>query len=274
MRGALLSLFICCACCGVTPSCGEGWTPYAAGDGDAGDGDGDGDADGDGDGDVDADDGRDSEAALARLVVRERWEIPAFGTGVDSVFSDVYLSPEPRIYLVNDREQCEVAVVAGAPDFSGSAGTFCALTPGFVLRGWTTHESQDHIVDAEGRQIVSGTGERWPLPDSIVEPTGLASDGEALWVADGRRRVLTRVTPGGDDVRSLSCPGDQTRSVSWDGSLLWVLDEDRVRLIGRDGVVRSVYELELDLSGLTIREGRIFGVARDASTIYRLDVES
>lgn len=240
--------------------------------------DGDGDIDGTDDTDIDAADDTDIDAAgdadlpMARLVVVQDWEVPAFRTGAPSIFTDIFLSAEPRFYLISDQQQCEVVLSGNAPSFEASSGTFCALTPGFVLRGWTVHGAEDHIVDSEGRQIVSGSGSRWPLPPAVGTPVGLASDGDALWVADGDNCALHRLELGSTDSRRIACPGGGLRSVSWDGTDLWVLDEHRVHVIDRDGTIRRVLELGVDLSGITVREGRIYGSQRNGETIFRFEI--
>lgn len=268
-----LLLVTFCSYCLATSSCDEGWTPFETPDTDA-DADTDADTDADADSDADTDADTDAGPSLGRLLVTDQWGVPAFGTGVESVFSDIFISAEPMLYLVNDREQCVVALSGNAPDFSASAGTFCALTPGFVLRGWAKHRAEDHIVDANGAQIVSGSGERWPLPETVAQPTGLASDGEALWIADGGHNSLLRFVLGSSSARTIECAGDQVLSVTWDGSLLWVLDDDRLRGLDRDGVIRQIYSLDVELSGISYRDGVFYGSARESSTIYRLVAES
>ncbi len=73
-------------------------------------------------------------------------------------------------------------------------------------------------------QSVPGTVlEAFPL--DLKTPTGLAWDGEALWVADLQSATLNAVDPEtGKVLRQVDAPGYLPLGLTWDGARLWVVD--------------------------------------------------
>jgi len=72
-----------------------------------------------------------------------------------------------------------------------------------------------------------------PTPGST--PTGLAFDGENLWVADRLADTLTALDPATGEVRqTLPSPGFVPRGLAWDGSHLWCVDGEENRIARLD----------------------------------------
>lgn len=66
-------------------------------------------------------------------------------------------------------------------------------------------------------------------------PTGLAFDGERLWVADRLSDTLYAVDPAsGEVVRTLPAPGFIPRGLAWDGEYLWCVDGEEKRILQVD----------------------------------------
>jgi transglutaminase-like putative cysteine protease/sugar lactone lactonase YvrE len=82
------------------------------------------------------------------------------------------------------------------------------------------------------------------LPSPYSCPTGLAFDGENLWVADHKEDKLTCVDPQtGEVLREVPSPGFWPMGLAWDGTYLWNAD---------------------------LRQGRIFQVDPSDGTILRV----
>jgi hypothetical protein len=206
------------------------------------------------------------------LAVVESWEIPTYGTGAPSVFTDLYVSDEPKLYLVNDQQDCEIALVGGAPDFDGS-GSFCALTPGFRLRGWTRFQAVDYIVDVESRSIVPGDSSgSIALPKNLQGPSGLASDPGQFWVSDGAGNRLVAISPEGVVVAQFGGPGPSTESVTWDGDQLWVLAGGQVVEMTAGGTVCRSMSLDVTLAGFSVQGTSGWGVDRHDERLYRFTI--
>jgi hypothetical protein len=161
-------------------------------------------ADGDSDTDSDSSTGSSSVSGCdssvgdgTTLQAETQFDIPSYRTGAPSVFTDVFVSEEPRLYLVSDKQQCDIVMQNNQPVFTGS-GSFCALTPGYVLRGWAKQGGEDHIVDAQSMSVISGNGaDAYSLLPHISEPSGLTSDGTILGISDSASSRLGVVNPQG-----------------------------------------------------------------------------
>ena len=234
------------------------------------------DTDVDSDSDTEPDNGCGSDAGDGEiLTAAASWEFPAFTTGSPSIFTDVYVSPEPRLYFVNSDQQCEIALVGNAPDFGSGAGSFCALTPGYELRGWARHGGVDHIADAVSHSIVSGTGgDTYPMPSDLLDPAGLASDGIRFWIPDNATNTLRGILPSGDTPSTLGGPGSNVTSVSFDGQHLWVLTGSTVVEITLQGTTCRTLQLDTTLAGFSIQPstGQAWGVALSTNTVYRFSL--
>ena len=247
---------------------GQSWSPCACGDADV---DVDLDGDSDSDADADADTDTDTDTGDWPLVAAASWEVPVFGTGVDSVFTDLFVPSASKLYLINDGQHCDVVVAGGTPSFASP--TFCAASqPGWTLRGWAAHGGTDFVVNQQTRTITSGRGADLPLPADLVDPSGLASDGARFWVSDAGSGVLFGVDPSGGAVTRLVLPGDRADSVSWDGERLWVLDRRSVHLLDRAGRRVGGYTLDVSLSGISVRGTAAWGAGAGTDRIYRFDV--
>jgi hypothetical protein len=210
------------------------------------------------------------------LTVQAQWKIPSYATGAPSVFTDLYVSGQQRLFLVNDQQQCEIALVGGAPDFDGS-GSFCALTQGFSLRGWTRLGGIDHVVDADSRAILSGNGEdSYPLPAALGNPSGLACDGERFWISDEAGSALWVVDPGGEPPFSRQAPAGGAAGVGFDGKQLWVLLGRDVVETALDGSLCRSLSLGEQLSGFSVEpgSGKAWGVDAAENRLYRYQLSN
>lgn len=107
-------------------------------------------------------------------------------------------------------------------------------------------------------------------------PTGLAFDGDVLWVADHKQDKIVGIDPSsGTVVRSISAPSWRTIGLAFDGHYLWTMDPgDRVafRLDPKTGVSDRRIELEATSpKGITWRDGKLW--VSDASKIHEVDPE-
>lgn len=69
------------------------------------------------------------------------------------------------------------------------------------------------------------------LPTPGPAPTGLAFDGQRLWVADRTTDSLYAIDPAsGRVVRTLAAPGFITLGLAWDGKHLWCVDGEERRI--------------------------------------------
>ncbi|MFH1842909.1 MAG: transglutaminase domain-containing protein [bacterium] len=66
-------------------------------------------------------------------------------------------------------------------------------------------------------------------------PTGLAFDGESLWLADRLTDTLYAIDPESGAVRrELPAPGFMPRGLTWDGKYLWCVDGEEGRIVQLD----------------------------------------
>jgi len=69
------------------------------------------------------------------------------------------------------------------------------------------------------------------LPSPCRTPTGLAWDGQHLWVADRLTDTVYAVNPASGRVdRALPAPGYDLRAITWDGKYLWCVDGEESRI--------------------------------------------
>jgi transglutaminase-like putative cysteine protease len=73
------------------------------------------------------------------------------------------------------------------------------------------------------------------IPTPGRAPTGLAFDGEYLWVADRLADSLYALDPGtGKVVKALPAPGFDPSALAWDGHYLWCADREEARVVKLD----------------------------------------
>lgn len=208
------------------------------------------------------------------LELIEEISIPSYGTGAPSVFSDLHIADDSTLFLVSDQQQCEIALVKGSPAFS-SEKSFCALTPGYVLRGWSRKQGGDFIVDAASRTVVPGKGAAGssplPLPERLFSPSGLATDGLRFFASDDVGRALWILQDGGPPQEFATTSGGPTNSVTYDGLRIWVLRGQDLIELGEQGQECRSFTLDKILSGFAWSPGRCEALAtsRDSETLYR-----
>jgi len=97
-------------------------------------------------------------------------------------------------------------------------------------------------------------------------PTGLAYDGESLWLADRLTDTLYAIDPESGAVRrELPAPGFMLRGLTWDGEYLWCVDGEENRIIKLD--VNS----GLTLQSLESPTARPQGLAWDGANLWLAD---
>ncbi|MBI5242997.1 MAG: transglutaminase [Elusimicrobia bacterium] len=72
------------------------------------------------------------------------------------------------------------------------------------------------------------------LPSPGPAPTGLAFDGDGLWVADRRTDLLYKVGQGGIVLKTLETPGFLPSGLAFDGKRLWVSDMEEGKIFQLD----------------------------------------
>jgi transglutaminase-like putative cysteine protease/sugar lactone lactonase YvrE len=116
----------------------------------------------------------------------------------------------------------------------------------------------------------------WATPGQA--PTGLAWDGEHLWLADRIDDTLTAIDPEtGEAVRSLPAPGFVPLGLAWDGEAIWCLDAEQGLLHRLDPdsglTVKTIPAPARSPSGLTW-DGEYLWLSDDrADTISQISTE-
>ena len=107
------------------------------------------------------------------------------------------------------------------------------------------------------------------LPLTMKTPTGLAWDGQHLWVADLDTARLYELDPAdGTVLASLDAPGYQPMGLTWDGSKLWVvdaLDKTAYAIDPASGITERALPLDTDAPK---------GIAWDGSTLWTVDAHA
>lgn len=107
---------------------------------------------------------------------------------------------------------------------------------------------------------------QFPTPGSC--PTGLAFDGQSLWLADRLSDLIYRIDPEtGRTVESFPAPGFQIEGLACEGKLLWLLDNDGGKALQWDpktGIVEKQ---------LTLHCGSPQGLAFDGEHLWVGDIK-
>ena len=90
----------------------------------------------------------------------------------------------------------------------------------------------------------------------IIMPTGVAFDGEFLWISSSRTNIIIAVNPDtGEVVKNFTNPISSPWGLAWDGSFLWVDDSHTLRLyqinVTSGSIVTSIKAPGINPSGLT-----------------------
>jgi len=119
-----------------------------------------------------------------------------------------------------------------------------------------------------GAQTVPGTVLK-ELPLALKTPTGLAWDGESLWVADLESATLSAVDPKTGQVRrKVDAPGYLPLGLAWDGTRLWVVDGADKTAYGLNpatGVTERALPLDTDTPE---------GIGWDGKDLWTLDARA
>ncbi len=113
---------------------------------------------------------------------------------------------------------------------------------------------------------------------SLKTPTGLAWDGQHLWVADLDSAKLYEIDPAaGTVLASIDAPGYQPMGLAWDGSQLWVmdaLDKTAYAVDPKSGITKRALPLDTgSAKGITWDGSALWTVDARAGVISRLDDE-
>jgi hypothetical protein len=204
----------------------------------------------------------------------EEIPIPSYGTGAPSVFSDLHIADDSTLFLVSEEQQCEIALEENIPLFS-SQKSFCALTPGAILRGWSRIQGGDFIVDASSRTVVPGKGATGyaplPLPDRLLSPSGLATDGLRFFASDDVGTGLWILQDGVPPRELVITSPGPANSVTHDGRRIWLLRGQDLIELGEQGQECRSFALPQALSGFAWSPGRCeaLGTSRDKAMLYR-----
>jgi len=102
---------------------------------------------------------------------------------------------------------------------------------------------------------------QFPAPGP--SPSGLAWDGEALWVADESTDTIYKLDPAnGRVISSFKTPGDQVCGLAWGDGILWCADNGTKKLQQLDaGNGRPLTELAAPLPEVQGRQPELGGLA-------------
>ncbi len=119
---------------------------------------------------------------------------------------------------------------------------------------------------------------RRAVPAPAPRVTGLAWDGEVLWVADHQAERLWAVDPAsGEGVRDIPTPSRRTTGLAWDGRFLWTVDEtERVAYRVDRETGRCDHRVEVEAKrprGLAWREGHLVVGDDWKDTLHEVDPE-
>lgn len=102
-----------------------------------------------------------------------------------------------------------------------------------------------------------------------------AFDGEHLWAAADRE--LLEISPGGREVGSVRGPASAASGLAWDGECLWVADKEEERLlrISREGTIIDAVEITGRSAGPLSWDGSFlwFVDLRDPSALVRMTTD-
>jgi hypothetical protein len=109
----------------------------------------------------------------------------------------------------------------------------------------------------------------------LEKPTGIAFDGENLWISSANEGAIYKIEPStGVILSSLETNLKSPWGMAWDGSLLWVTDFDTMRIYGVDTItskiVSSIATPDGTPTGLTW-DGDLVLADFEAHKIFHLD---
>lgn len=110
-------------------------------------------------------------------------------------------------------------------------------------------------------------------------PTGLAYDGEVLWVSSPRSKYIVALDPeNGDIIRNITNPVSTPWGLAWDGSYLWIDSANSLKLYQIntiDGsVISSINAPGINPSGLTWDGSYLWVSDFVTEKIYQVDPSS
>ncbi len=84
------------------------------------------------------------------------------------------------------------------------------------------------------------------FPTPAAHPTGLAFDGQSLWLADRGTYRIYQINPADGKVKSsIKAPGFEPRGLAWDGQRLWCVDAGEGWIYGlnvKTGIAEKILE--------------------------------
>ncbi len=115
-------------------------------------------------------------------------------------------------------------------------------------------------------------------PLQMKTPTGLAFDGQHLWVGDLDSAKLFEIDPAtGEVLASLEAPGYQPLGLAWDGAQLWVidaLDKTAYALNPATGITQRALPLDTaDAKGMSWDGTALWTVDAHDGVVTRLDID-
>ena len=128
--------------------------------------------------------------------------------------------------------------------------------------------------DTDGQQQEEPTLSRLAAPGS--RPTGLAWDGQNLWVSDeGTNRIYKLSLSSGEVLESFPGPGSSPQGLTWDGEALWVADPAMGRLYRVDVNTKAVLtSVKAPGEGIPLAiawvEGQLWVADAPSQRIYQL----
>ena len=153
--------------------------------------------------------------------VRESYDRCCANGDFPTTFYDIFLTKSP-----------EIAKLFADTDFTQQKRHLRAALLILIKYEPGDEPTRIYKLDTDGGEISS-------FSISAMRPTGLAWDGENLWVSDTLNLTISQVTQTGQVLTTFASPCEDPLDLAWDGENLWVLDA-----WGTDGEGNILYKVD------------------------------
>lgn len=214
-------------------------------------------------------------AFAGELAIGAMFPVPIFNSNAPTAFTDICFDKQTRkLALCSNGGYGEFPIINGKVQF-GPPG-FIATTGNFIIRGYTNTPAGLAAVDNRGRFVFWGKSGRIPLPVDVGDISGMAWDGNRLWIARQLPAQLFafRLETGNTLVldRTVNFSFPVLQSVTFHDNTLWVTDGSHIFRLNNQQQIAGQWTIPRPVSGFCFADGALFTVSLDGHTIYRSEI--
>jgi len=137
------------------------------------------------------------------------------------------------IYLSSSDRQYDVILQDADPEWSlvnryQNENGYCCRSKGIVEVGGYLYIVASEFSPGSGAKLAKVSKQTFVLIEqtelSGVNPEDVAWDGSNLWVTDNDNDIIVKMTIAGDIVSTHASPVSNIRGIAWDGGSLWICE--------------------------------------------------